>query len=163
MSDAAATDSATPEDPGLANVREALKRRDKELADTKAQLDAVMGAARAREFDDAGVPANGWGEAFRKSFEGELTQDAIRAQVEAWGIPAPQTEAPATPPADPSAAQAELETLAQANALRGQAPAVETSDPMLADLQQLQANGGATSQEQINEILRKHGALTALD
>lgn len=161
MSDANASETTAPEDAGPEWYRDTLKRKDKQLADIQKQLDSVLASARARAFDDAGVPEDKWGAKFRELYDGEIDVKAIKGTVADWGFaPAENSSPPASETAqvDEANAGSELEALAQAQALRGQAPANETADPLLAELQKLEASGDYST-EDIERVLSAHDAL----
>lgn len=139
MSNAATSNDSAP-DSGPKELREALDRAKSQLAEANSTIENLTQAARADKFDRAGVPASGWGEAFRSTYDGDLTESAILAKVEEWGIPAPtQTPPPAEPQGlvQPNASNPELEALAQAQALRAEPSAPMPADPAMAALQEL--------------------------
>lgn len=161
MSDAANAAPTAPADVGPEWYRDSIKSKEAENESLKAQLAALTQSARAREFDDAGIPAEGWGKAFREGFAGDMTQEAIKAERDAWNIPTVEP-APAPTPEPSSGAADELEALAQAQAVRGQQPPQESSDPLLGELQQIPA-GGEYEISDIEAILEKHGVLSHID
>lgn len=72
-----------PLDP---RIREELRQaRDdrKELAKAKAQFEALN---RENAFSKAGIPEDGMGSLFRKSYDGDLDPAAIKAQAESYGL-----------------------------------------------------------------------------
>ena len=72
-----------PLDPNIRKqVREAEKAR-KELDGLKAELETQK---REVQFSKAGIPDSGIGSLFRKAYDGETSQEAIRAAAEEYGI-----------------------------------------------------------------------------
>ena len=72
-----------PLDPNIRKqLREAEKAR-KELDGLKAELEAQK---REVQFSKAGIPDSGIGSLFRKAYDGETSQEAIRAAAEEYGI-----------------------------------------------------------------------------
>ena len=63
-------------------MREAEKAR-KELDGLKAELETQK---REVQFSKAGIPDSGIGSLFRKAYDGETSQEAIRAAAEEYGI-----------------------------------------------------------------------------
>ncbi len=160
MSDAATTDSSAPdENSGPKELREAFERTKAQLAERDKMIEELTSKARGYEFDKVGVPNDKWGAKFRELYQGDLTPEAIKSEVESWGLslesdqPAP---APEANPAD-AAIAAEFDTLTQAQAVRGMSPAGETSDRLLAELQEL-GNGDYTNAD-IENLFRQHGRL----
>jgi hypothetical protein len=81
-------DPETPDDenPNFKQLREAEKQRSKELADARREI-AVM---------KSGIDSESkLGQLFLKSYDGEVSPDAIKAAAEEYGIPlASRTETP---------------------------------------------------------------------
>ena len=72
-----------PLDPNIRKqLREAEKAR-KELDGLKAELETQK---REVQFSKAGIPDSGFGSLFRKAYDGETSQEAIRAAAEEYGI-----------------------------------------------------------------------------
>ena len=72
-----------PLDPNIRKqLREAEKAR-KELDGLKAELETQK---REVQFSKAGIPDSGIGSLFRKAYDGETSQEAIRAAAEEYGI-----------------------------------------------------------------------------
>jgi len=143
MSDAATTSPSAPDNSGPKELREALERAQSQLAEANSTIENLTNAARADKFDRAGVPEQGWGSAFRSTYDGELTEAAIKSKVEDWGIPTGTPQQPQAEPqglVQPDTSNPELEALAQAQALRGEPPAQIATDPALAALQALDPN-----------------------
>ena len=125
MSDNSANQDTAPEQSGPAQLREALERAKQQLAERDQQIASLTQAARDSAFDQAGVPAEAWGAAFRQTYDGPIDTNAIAEKVKEWGIPVPaqadtQPQAQAEPQVvDPAEAQA----LAQAQQVRNMPPA----------------------------------------
>lgn len=72
-----------PLDPNIRKqLREAEKAR-KELDGLKAELETQK---REVQFSKAGIPDSGVGSLFRKAYDGETSQEAIRAAAQEYGI-----------------------------------------------------------------------------
>ena len=94
-----------PLDPNVrAQIRKAEKQAE-ELAETKAELNAYK---RETQFTKLGIPEDGVGKLFRKSYDGDLTPEAISKSALEYGIIKP------TEPVVDQALQHELESLRQA-------------------------------------------------
>lgn len=167
MSDNAPADQqAAPEASGPAQLREALERAKSQLAEKDEQLASLQQTVRNSVFDQAGVPADKWGEAFRKTYDGDLSADAIKAKVEEWGV-APATQPVPSqvgqPVAEPPVVdQAEAAALAQAQSLRGEPATPPNANALQEALNTLAASGDFT-QADIDRVYNDHGLLELLD
>ena len=77
------TEERQPLDPNIRKqLREAEKAR-KELESVRNELEAQK---REVQFSKAGIPDSGLGQLFRKAYDGEASQEAIRAAAQEYGI-----------------------------------------------------------------------------
>lgn len=162
MSDTATTDTdAAPENPGPEWFRETISRKDKQLKEAQEQLAALTQAAKDQAFDLAGVPADKWGAAFRASYDGDLTPDAVKAKVNEWGIPLDQANTQTQAPA-PAVNGDELAAITQTQALRATPGPTESADAFQAALEQLMEAGDYTNDD-IAALAAQHGRLASYD
>jgi peptidoglycan hydrolase-like protein with peptidoglycan-binding domain len=162
MSDTTTTDDSAPENSGPKELREAFERMKAQVAERDELIESLTKAARANEFDKAGIPTDKWGAKFRDTYQGDLTLEAIKAEQESWGIPldaGQPAEAPSTMEGIVDAGiAAELTTIAQAQELRSVPNQASTSDPMEAALQALEAAGDYSNKD-IEAVLAQFGRL----
>jgi hypothetical protein len=86
-----------PLDPNIRKqLREAEKAR-KELDGLRAELETQK---REVQFSKAGIPDSGIGSLFRKAYDGETSQEAIRAAAQEYGILKDPNEVIETPSND---------------------------------------------------------------
>lgn len=158
MSEDQTTQSDAPEVSGPKELREALKRREAENEELKAQVAALTDAARAQAFAQAGVPEDKWGAAFRKTYDGPIDVAAIRSQVDEWGIPmgdsAPQQEQanrnPLVQSGDPiDVSNPDLEMLGQIQQVRGTDPVPGQNDAITNTLEKMRQTGDFTQADLI--------------
>ena len=77
------TEERQPLDPNIRKqLREAEKAR-KELESVRNELETQK---REVQFSKAGIPDSGLGQLFRKAYDGEASQEAIRSAAQEYGI-----------------------------------------------------------------------------
>lgn len=141
-------EESLPLDP---NIREQLKRADK---DRKARSEAearAEAAERQLALIKAGIPAEGPGELFHRAYDGPLDTDAIRAEAQRYGLWSEQPQE--VPPSVP------------------QDPAVQYDQQVYAELQQMQQHqqamagpfGHSVAPDPGQELLAKVKAATSAD
>lgn len=75
------------------NLRAQLKAARKEVNEYKELATAGQQAVRERAFDKAGIPDTKLGQMFRKSYDGDVTPEAIRAAAVEYELIAEDTTA----------------------------------------------------------------------
>ena len=163
MSDAAPAAQTAPEQSGPAQLREALERANSAIAERDSRIESLEQTVRASSFDQAGVPADKWGAAFRSTYDGEMTAEAIIAKVQEWGVVTAPSGAPAQPEADqPVVDSVEAQTLAQTQALRAEPPTPPNANALQEALDTLMASGEFNAAD-IDRIYNDHGKLEILE
>lgn len=138
-------------EPGWAKgLRERLERKqgelsqkEQELAQREAELERVR---RDLLFDKVGIPGEKIGKLFRDSYQGELTEEAIRAAAIENGVLEQQRT---TPEPEREAHERAMDALAGANP--GDRLVSDDMDRQLAD-----AIAEAQSGDEIDAILKRH-------
>lgn len=152
------TTSDAPES-GPKELREALKRREEAIEALESQVQELTNAARAQQFDLAGVPDNKAGQAFRQAYDGVLEQDAIAAELADWGIAQPAAQEQPAPEPAPVVSDIERQAMAQVAGARTTAPTSTGQEAVLESLQQMEASGEFTLKD-LESTLRNAGMLT---
>lgn len=101
MSDQSA--NQPPESEGMRNMREALDRAEKRAAEAEAKANAAIAQSAGIDVTTKA------GQAFLRSYEGDWTLDAVRAEALDWKLIAP----PASPQEQAAQAQAQAQAAEQ--------------------------------------------------
>lgn len=111
------------ENEGVRNLRERLQELEAQLEKSESEKQELR---RKDVFREAGVPTDGVGKLFAKSFDGDLTVEAVQAAMDEYGIKTGEstsTPEPTTPPArDPSEVAAAAAFDAAAAGQNGETP-----------------------------------------
>lgn len=159
MSDTPNDGTAPDEQSGPAQLREALERAKAKVAEHEQTIASLTQAARENEFDKAGVPADGWGKAFRATYEGGLDTEAIRAEVSAWGIPTGQASNETSQPVVPAS---EAEAIQQVQQMRNEPNVPPNSNFAQEQFERMLASGDFTTAD-IDRVAADHGLLVIDD
>jgi len=120
------------------------KRLEAEAATAKAEAAAVQ---REAMFDRVGVPKDGPGALFRKAYDGDIAEDAIRAQATEFKV----IDTPRHTP------QEEREVIERANDALAGASSVQEFGESLKTVEKQMAE--ATSIDEIDDILERNGLM----
>ncbi len=99
------TEPSEPESPVLREVREEKRKLEVQNAELRGQVDEGASAKKELMFLKANVPDDSVGGLYRKSYDGEMTVEAIQTGWDALGIAQPGEVAADPPPATPGAVE----------------------------------------------------------
>ena len=147
-----------PLDP---NIREQLKRAEKDRRGAESARLEAQQAKRELALYKAGVPAEGPGELFHKAYDGPLDAEAIRAEAIRYGVlqVAEPESTPEPQPAQDPEVETELKMMReQQSAMAGQwgNQQPDPSQEFLAEIK------GANSTEEVLEVINRLGGETGV-
>ncbi|MCP3879010.1 MAG: hypothetical protein GY701_11570 [Sulfitobacter sp.] len=99
------TEPSEPESPVLREVREEKRKLEVQNAELRGQVDEGASAKKELMFLKANVPDDSVGGLYRKSYDGEMTVEAIQTGWDALGIAQPGEVAADPPQATPGAVE----------------------------------------------------------